>query len=1213
MSASCVVGCTPIHLEEEHLSKLLFLISQISNESTKSNDEKNLEQFQRLVELYGDEPQLLDPALGDLVAALVEHIKWPLPEELPVMDNATIAALIRLRVLCCVRGYKFLMRFLPHEFELLDPILSCLQHLISKISTTSSINKSNDKKLIQMLVIWLMLICKNPFNLTLRYNGKIANSSSFTSFAENIIFCLDLILESETADGGLSVVPTLLAQILTRTPVNTSALEARFLNFQNVFVKFQSEMDGGRQLINQLALANALLKWGRRSDIRPFTEKLFASLSKEFLFAQCTNILVRDLISKLLQRISFVLLRPKLASWRYRCGYRSIEETLKRDKTSKQSSLQDTRDHPNQEEESQNENDADIPYDLIETILGQLLLKLRDRDNLVRWTSAKGIARICARIPLEMAAQVVSSIFKDIFEDKTEQNVGSSWMGGCLVLAELCRRGCLLPDQVPKVISLVLSRSLVFESNQLGFMLAVNIRDASCYICWAFARAYEAKLLQQHLKPLAGTLLSVALFDREVNVRRAASASFQENVGRNDSFPHGIPVLQLIDFGEVARIRHCYLEISVQVAKFPEYIQPMLDHLCMLKCQHWDESIRELAADALQKLAPFDFEYSENELLPKLCQRLNSLDVNEKHGAFFAVSGLLEALSIRRDEVLKKHSSLLFESINLQSLSLNDHRKKGFSLNAKSLCRIIRALCTIECVLNNEQLNKFHNILDLVIGEENKQLSMYAQQAFPSLMAYYKGSNLEELLNRLRNKYFPEIEKSNQTSESLCCCNIRPLAFLLPEFLDVYFEDSNGSKIENESKLINIVVQKLINVILNQKTPKWVFARVAAIETIITILLNISCSKFKNLLYKNFCWFHLFDCLIKSSDDYTTTTNGNIGRFTRRASVQAIGKLLPLTFLKEEKNLIEQEQLNLAIGKIIERACESIDDLREKASNVLTKIVTIEENHPLRSNIKEFDLLEKIFSLEKNKEENEEKEENSQFLTVDWLQSKGFERLAFLLDSPTYGSFALSGFVLSAGSVCAWTMENAFLAIASHLKPHKKDIKFIENFLNNLLLINSTIFERQIDPSPLLILFRMLFNDGQLKCLEEKPDDSIIFNNFCELIFKLATDKGKPKVKLEAVSALGCLLQLPNNSQLYRRALIMLLSMLKSPYAAIREKVASQLFEAFSLLISVDLEEEKEKQINYSLELLAQTDWGKWGDEKVNNSFLEIKRILGPF
>jgi hypothetical protein len=54
-----------------------------------------------------------------------------------------------------------------------------------------------------------------------------------------------------------------------------------------------------------------------------------------------------------------------------------------------------------------------------------------------------------------------------------------------------------------------------------------------------------------------------------------------------------------------------------------------------------------------------------------------------------------------------------------------------------------------------------------------------------------------------------------------------------------------------------------------------------------------------------------------------------------------------------------------------------------------------------------------------------------------------------------------------------------------------------------LISINSTIIERKIDSSPLLILFRMLFIDGQLKCLEEKPDDSNVFVEFCKLVFKV--------------------------------------------------------------------------------------------------------------
>ena len=54
--------------------------------------------------------------------------------------------------------------------------------------------------------------------------------------------------------------------------------------------------------------------------------------------------------------------------------------------------------------------------------------------------------------------------------------------------------------------------------------------------------------------------------------------------------------------------------------------------------------------------------------------------------------------------MLEKYSNILFEAINVQALALNDHRKKGFSLNAKSLCRLIRALCTIKCDLDNEQV-----------------------------------------------------------------------------------------------------------------------------------------------------------------------------------------------------------------------------------------------------------------------------------------------------------------------------------------------------------------------------------------------------------------------------------------------------------------------------------------------------------------------------
>lgn len=98
---------------------------------------------------------------------------------------------------------------------------------------------------------------------------------------------------------------------------------------------------------------------------------------------------------------------------------------------------------------------------------------------MLRWTAAKGVARICARIPLKVkinlaeiyyfdhkitknglniffqkASEVVSAVLKQRFSDEEDiklEEGSSCWMSGCLTLAELCRRGCLLPDQLPKV------------------------------------------------------------------------------------------------------------------------------------------------------------------------------------------------------------------------------------------------------------------------------------------------------------------------------------------------------------------------------------------------------------------------------------------------------------------------------------------------------------------------------------------------------------------------------------------------------------------------------------------------------------------------------------------------------------------------------------------------------------------------------------------
>jgi hypothetical protein len=73
---------------------------------------------------------------------------------------------------------------------------------------------------------------------------------------------------------------------------------------------------------------------------------------------------------------------------------------------------------------------------------------------------------------------------------------------------------------------------LIFDIRQGSHSVGSSVRDAAAYAIWALARSYTKAMLQPYVMSLAQRLVSVSLFDREVQIRRAASAAFQESVGR---------------------------------------------------------------------------------------------------------------------------------------------------------------------------------------------------------------------------------------------------------------------------------------------------------------------------------------------------------------------------------------------------------------------------------------------------------------------------------------------------------------------------------------------------------------------------------------------------------------------------------------------------------------------------------------------------------
>lgn len=188
-----------------------------------------------------------------------------------------------------------------------------------------------------------------------------------------------------------------------------------------------------------------------------------------------SNSLIRKLRIKLTQRVGLCFLKPKLAPWRYQRGNRSLHDNLKQ--TSVQSNTNTTHAIDNADEDSEDE----IP-DCMEMVIDILLNGLRDKvcaderesddtnasikDTIVRWSAAKGIGRITQRLPQELAEDVIGYML-ELFQENTfiQASSGqvdlsavsdSTWHGVSLAVAELARRGLLLPDRLTEIIPWIL-------------------------------------------------------------------------------------------------------------------------------------------------------------------------------------------------------------------------------------------------------------------------------------------------------------------------------------------------------------------------------------------------------------------------------------------------------------------------------------------------------------------------------------------------------------------------------------------------------------------------------------------------------------------------------------------------------------------------------------------------------------------------------------
>lgn len=266
-------------------------------------------------------------------------------------------------------------------------------------------------------------------------------------------------------------------------------------------------------------------------------------------------------------------------------------------------------------------------FDFFEPAISAAMDALSSPSTAVRYSAAKSVARISAKLAetdLE-PAQEISDALLDIFDNnvlpdgRLDLVSDSEWHGSLLALAEVLRRS--LPVQLDRV-SAILRKALFFEQKRSTFSLGINVRDAACYVCWSLFRC--AKLPSSQLTEIYGWLISLACFDREVNVRRAAAAALQEGFGRQKCMPPEkvMSFMELLNFQSVAQISRCYLDIAPA-------LEPDYGYLLQHGLLSWDPSTRRLAAQSVSLL---------KVPAAEVAKLYSKSDKDSQHGVLIALS-----------------------------------------------------------------------------------------------------------------------------------------------------------------------------------------------------------------------------------------------------------------------------------------------------------------------------------------------------------------------------------------------------------------------------------------------------------------------------------------------------------------------------------------------------------------------------------------------
>ncbi|KAF8513769.1 TBCD protein [Gautieria morchelliformis] len=888
-----------------------FLNADLRREPTEAENQVELKLSYKLIitmEEYQEQAYLLDPYLEKMVTPVIDIFKAHAADFAIAQrsgNNApySSARLTRLTRLLYTfikcRGWKTVVNFFPHQVADLSIALDYLS------ASDGPVHAHSQWRLRYILLLWLSLISMLPFDLS-RFDEDVSVSGGSQSSTAHRIQSLAI---EYLGRAGLErdAAAILLSKLYARK--DTSSLLGEFINHA---IAWLGDSPNFFKTIGILRVLCEIAKSGITDQVKvhvPAMHQVLKSIeSNAWLLS---NTVVRKLRTKLEGRLAVGVLPSRRPAMLQRA--RVLQPGGERQDES--------------QDDDTNSDDVDISED-VESTISVLFEGLQDKDTTVRYSASKHLARISARLPPFLVEQVLENVLQLFsMHASPEQGVEdlpavaeATWHGTCLTCAEMARRGLIPTNRLSELLHW-LKKALLFDVRKGAHSVGSSVRDAASYVLWALARSQDGPGLRPHALSLAQRLVAVSLYDREIHIRRAASAAFQENVGRLSVFPHGIDVIRKTDFFAVGNRKNAFLVAAPQVAEHVEYRLALVEHLIANTLVHWDQSMRLLGAQSLKAVCELDLTTMGPLAEARVVILLNSMDTNDVHGGLLGISELAASYNAR--EGFETERLKIFKHLSkISSAMVEKHHNEQI---LEAACRFLENTLSIPAIqLDSSPTSRWRTFIEQGLSHRDTDVQEAAAGALQTLSTLIDLSSdvHRYVMNFARGKGTPTLQQSLARA-------LGSLAY------------------DKHEHAVRIALTCLLGGV--DKTSETFSSNVEARRNCFSAIPELLCTLKLRVpqVFEPTMIHQVLQAYMRGLDDYTIDERGDVGSWIRMACIQGLCVIIELLFdigpsLGPSGSLgvwLPPSTYQEVLGGILKQGVERLDNVRRQAGESFMKLL----------------------------------------------------------------------------------------------------------------------------------------------------------------------------------------------------------------------------------------------------------------------------------